>query len=87
MPAYFPAQNTEEEVYRQIEKDLLEAISAAPDNNPEDKTRFSKSVARTLLAKVYAEEPLRDYTRSLSIAMKWRRTVSVWRISLTICSV
>ena len=62
-PAYFPAQNTEEEVYRQIEKDLLEAISAAPDNNPEDKTRFSKSVARTLLAKVYAEEPLRDYTK------------------------
>lgn len=60
-PAYFPVQNSEEEVYRQIEKDLLEALPYAPDNNPADKTRFSKSVARTLLAKVYAEAPLRDY--------------------------
>ena len=62
-PAYFPSQNTEEEVYQQIEKDLLEAISSAPNNNPTDKTRFSKSVARTLLAKIYAEEPLRDYSK------------------------
>lgn len=62
-PAYFPSQNTEEEVYRQIEKDLLEALTAAPNNNPTDKTRFSKSVARTLLAKVYAEEPIRDYAK------------------------
>lgn len=62
-PAYFPSQNTEEEVYRQIEKDLLEALMAAPNNNPTDKTRFSKSVARTLLAKVYAEEPIRDYAK------------------------
>lgn len=62
-PAYFPSQNTEEEVYRQIEKDLLEALTTAPDNNLSDKTRFSKSVARTLLAKVYAEEPIRDYEK------------------------
>lgn len=62
-PAYFPSQNTEEEVYQQIEKDLLEALGSAPDNNPADKTRFSKSVARTLLAKIYAEEPLRDYSK------------------------
>ncbi|WP_291530564.1 RagB/SusD family nutrient uptake outer membrane protein [Bacteroides sp. UBA939] len=62
-PAYFPVQNTEEEVYRQIEKDLLEAVVTAPNNNPADKTRFSKSVARTLLAKIYAEEPLRDYAK------------------------
>ena len=61
--AYFPMQNSEEEVYRQIEKDLLEALPYAPDNNPEDKTRFSKSVARTLLAKIYAEAPLRNYDK------------------------
>lgn len=62
-PAYFPYQNTEEEAYLQIEKDLLEAIGAAPANNTTDKTRFSKSVARTLLAKIYAEKPIRDYSK------------------------
>jgi len=60
---YFPHQNTEEEAYQQIEKDLLEALTAAPDNDASDKTRFSKSVARTLLAKVYAEKPIRDYAK------------------------
>ncbi len=62
-PQYFPKQNTELEIYQQIEKDLLEALPYAPDNNPSDKTLFSKSVAHTLLAKIYAEKPLRDYTK------------------------
>ncbi|MDR1557638.1 MAG: RagB/SusD family nutrient uptake outer membrane protein [Tannerellaceae bacterium] len=61
-PQYFPPQSTMEEAYRQIEKDLLEALPQAPDNTG-DKTRFSKAVARTLLAKVYAEKPLRDYDK------------------------
>ena len=59
---YFPAQNTELEAYQQIEKDLLDAIKYAPDNTG-NKTKFTKSVARTLLAKVYAEKPLRDYEK------------------------
>ncbi|MDD4514760.1 RagB/SusD family nutrient uptake outer membrane protein [Massilibacteroides sp.] len=62
-PEYFPAQSTEEEAYKQIEKDLLEALTAAPDYNAADKTVFTKTVARTLLAKVYAEKPLRDYAK------------------------
>jgi hypothetical protein len=62
-PAYFPPQNTEIEVYEQIEKDLLEALPDAPDNNPENKTLLTKSVARTILAKMYAEKPLRDYAK------------------------
>ncbi|WP_455586157.1 RagB/SusD family nutrient uptake outer membrane protein [Bacteroides sp.] len=62
-PEYFPAQNTELEAYQQIEKDLLDAVKSAPDNNPSDKTLFTKSVARALLAKVYAEKPLRDYAK------------------------
>lgn len=62
-PQYFPAQNTELEAYQQIEKDLLDALMYAPDNTPGNKTLFTKSVARTLLAKVYAEKPLRDYTK------------------------
>lgn len=62
-PEYFPPQNTELEAYQQIEKDLLDAVKNAPDNNPSNKKLFTKSVARTLLAKIYAEKPLRDYTK------------------------
>lgn len=58
---YFPSQSTPLDVYRQIEADLLDAVQYAPDNNTADKTLFTKSVARALLAKVYAEKPLRDY--------------------------
>jgi hypothetical protein len=61
--SYFPPQTSELEVYQQIEKDLLAALSDAPDNNPADKTQFSKTLARTLLAKIYAEKPLRDYNK------------------------
>ncbi|MCI1648019.1 MAG: RagB/SusD family nutrient uptake outer membrane protein [Bacteroides sp.] len=60
---YFPPQTPEIDVYKQIESDLLDAVKYAPDNNPSDKTLFTKSVARTLLAKVYAEKPLRDYSK------------------------
>lgn len=60
-PLYFPSQKTEKEAYQQIESDLLDALSAAPANNASDKTLFTKSVARALLAKMYAEKPLRNY--------------------------
>ena len=65
---YFPDQNTAQEVYEQIEQDLLEAIADAPNNDPGDKTLFTKSVARALLAKVYAEKPLRDYAKVIQYA-------------------
>ncbi len=58
--SYFPAQNTEAEAYEYILKDLDGAMLYAPEGNG-DKTRFSKDVARALLAKVYAEKPVRDY--------------------------
>ncbi|MDR2681128.1 MAG: RagB/SusD family nutrient uptake outer membrane protein [Tannerella sp.] len=60
---HFPSQNTEEEAYRQIEKDLLEALPNAPATSSGDKTIYSKAVANALLAKVYAEKPLRDYAK------------------------
>lgn len=60
--AYFPAQNTEAEVYDNIVKDLEDGLKYAPDNNG-DKTRLTKDVARALLAKVYAEKPIRDYNK------------------------
>lgn len=65
---YFPAQSTELEAYQQIEKDCLEAIETAPQSSASDKTLFSKSVAKALLAKVYAEKPLRDYNKVIQYA-------------------
>ncbi len=67
-PSYFPMQSSEKEVYEQIQKDLLEAIPDAPANNTSNKTIFSKSVARAVLAKVYAEKPLRDYGKVIQYA-------------------
>ncbi len=65
---YFPEQKSELEAYQQIEKDLLEALPDAPANLTTDKTKFSKSVARALLAKVYAEKPLRNYAKVIQYA-------------------
>ncbi|MEG2945525.1 MAG: RagB/SusD family nutrient uptake outer membrane protein, partial [Bacteroidales bacterium] len=67
-PVYFPKQNTELEAYQQIEKDLMEALQYAPENNPADKTLFTKSVARALLTKIYAEKPIRNYEKVISYA-------------------
>ena len=60
--SYFPKQNTEAEAYEYILNDLLDAYQYAPAGNG-DKTRFSKDVATALLAKVYAEKPVRDYNK------------------------
>ncbi len=65
---YFPKQATEVEAYEQIIKDCTEALPYAPDNAPDNKTLFSKSVAKALLAKVYAEKPLRDYGKVIQYA-------------------
>ncbi|MCS4167581.1 RagB/SusD family nutrient uptake outer membrane protein [Sphingobacterium paramultivorum] len=62
-PQYFPKQATEEEAYKQIEKDLMDGLADAPANNNGNKTLFTKSVARAMLAKIYAEKPIRDYAK------------------------
>lgn len=63
---YFPKQNTEEEVYLQIEEDLLAALPDAPVDNS-NKMLCSKGLACTLLAKIYADNtPLRDYDKVIS---------------------
>ena len=67
---YFPKQNTEEEVYKQIESDLLEALPDAPVSNT-DKTICSKGLAYTLLAKIYADNTsLRDYDKVIEYCDK-----------------
>lgn len=69
-PTYFPPQNTIEEAFTQIETDLTEALSNAytPTTDATDKTILTKSVARAMLAKVYAEKPLRDYSKVVKYA-------------------
>jgi len=62
-PLYYPEQNTVEEAYAQIEKDLTEALVYAPAVDRGNKTLLTKAVANTLLAKVYAEKVLRDYDK------------------------
>lgn len=62
-PLYFPFQTPEEDTYKQIESDLLFAVQYAPNINLSDKTLMTKTVARALLAKVYAEKPIRNYDK------------------------
>lgn len=64
-PLYYPKQTAPTEAYAQIITDLTEALADAPSNNPADKTILSKSVARAMLAKAYAEKPAQDYTKVL----------------------
>jgi starch-binding outer membrane protein, SusD/RagB family len=64
-PLYYPKQTDPKEAYTQIAKDLTDAIVDAPAKNASDKTILSKSVARALLAKVYAEKTNRDYAKVL----------------------
>lgn len=64
-PLYYPPRNSVEEVYAQIISDLETALQpgGAPPINPSNKFVFSRTVAHALLAKVYAEKPVRDYNK------------------------
>lgn len=62
-PLYYPKQTEQSEAYAQMIQDLNDAIVDAPASNATDKTKLSKSVAKALLAKIYAEKPLRDYNK------------------------
>ncbi len=66
-PLYFPYKATETKVYKQIEEDLLFAVQHAPDISS-DKRLMTKTVARALLTKVYAEKPIRDYAKVIQYA-------------------
>lgn len=66
-PSYFPEQKSVEEVFAKIEEDLLFCLEYAPEGGG-DKTILSKDVARALLAKVYAERPIQDYSKVVEYA-------------------
>ena len=54
-PRYFPSPVTQDSAYRQVINDLEAALPYAPELNTNDKRILSKTVARALLTKVYAE--------------------------------
>lgn len=56
---YYPKATSQYAAYKICVEDLEWALKFAPDMNG-DKTRLSKTVARAILAKLYAEEPLRN---------------------------
>ena len=56
---YFPPQETLETVYAQLVEDLEFAIQYAPDVDQSNKFIFAKG----LLARIYAEAPIRDWNK------------------------
>lgn len=60
---YFPKQETVATVYAQLVEDLNYAIQYAPDVDQSNKFVFTKAFAKGLLARVYAEEPIRDWNK------------------------
>lgn len=54
-PLYFPSPVTQDRAYKQVINDLEAALPYAPELNTNDKRILSKTVARALLTKVYAE--------------------------------
>ena len=71
-PTYFPPRSTAKECYQQIISDLTDAEQYAPDFNSADRTILSKVVAQAMLAKVYAEKPVQDYSKVIEYADKVR---------------
>lgn len=68
-PLLYPnKRNSVAEVYDDIIKNLEEAVQNAPELNSSNKFLLSKAVAHALLAKVYAEEPVRNYTKTIEHA-------------------
>jgi hypothetical protein len=78
-PLYYPPRNTVDEVYAQIISDLETALEpgGAPAIDPANKFRFSRTVANALLAKVYAEKPVRDYNKVIEYCEQVEPDVSL----------
>ncbi|MDO5608603.1 MAG: RagB/SusD family nutrient uptake outer membrane protein [Capnocytophaga sp.] len=61
----FPPRTPTAQVYDEIIENLEYGRVNAPGINTADKFLFSKTVAKALLAKVYAEKPKRDYAKTI----------------------
>jgi starch-binding outer membrane protein, SusD/RagB family len=73
-PTYYPPKSTAKECYAQIISDLTDALNSAPNFNQTNKTLLSKTVAEAMLAKVYAEKPVQDYSKVIQYADMVRAT-------------
>ncbi|MDP4240601.1 MAG: RagB/SusD family nutrient uptake outer membrane protein [Bacteroidota bacterium] len=78
-PLYYPPRDSVQKVYRQIIKDLNFALEpgGAPNIDPTNKFKFSKTVANALLAKIYAEKPVRDYAKTIQYCTEVEKDVSL----------
>lgn len=76
---YFPKRDSVATVYRQIIKDLNLALETggAPAIDQTNKFKFSKTVANALLAKIYAEKPVRDYAKTVQYCAEVEKDVSL----------
>ena len=78
-PLYYPPRDSVQKVYHQIIQDLNIALETggAPAINPNNKFRFSRTVANALLAKIYAEKPLRDYSKVIQYCTEVEKDVTL----------
>lgn len=60
---YYPNRNTLEEVYAAVVEDLEFAAQNGPAVDPANKMLLSKAFALGMLARVYAEKPIRDWAK------------------------
>lgn len=76
-PTYFPPRTESAECYAQIISDLEDGELNAPDFSATDRTILTKTVAQAMLAKVYAEKPIQDYSKVIEYAEKVRNTAGL----------
>ena len=60
---YYPDRVPRDEVYARLVEDLTWAAQYAPDVDKSNKMLLSKAFAKGLLARVYAEKPIRDWNK------------------------
>ncbi len=60
---YYPDRTPMKDVYAQLVKDLTWAVQYAPKSNANNKMLMSDAFAYGLLARIYAEKPIRDWSK------------------------
>jgi hypothetical protein len=62
-PLYYPGRVARQDAHKKILSDLRIAIKDAPDIDPTDKFRCNKAFGLGVMARLFAEEPLRNYEK------------------------
>jgi hypothetical protein len=76
---YYPPRDSVAKVYRQMISDLNFALQdgGAPAIDNTNKFKLSKTVANALLAKIYAEIPVRDYAKVIQYCTEVEKDVTL----------